>query len=292
MLKKHRKHTFTMALIVGIATISLATLGYSVWVAGIQNNKASTDTTVSMDFAVNNTVIATAIPTKTQGKPNTITIDSGETISSSNNPLGRPNNEASKRDLNNNLQLEVIVSKNAEIKKVDAVMAINSGVESRPDLNIVPKFSNTTESTNKAEIGYTPVKINESDTKDIFNRPLTNGKFSRDYTFLDLSQTSILGTAFTKDAQYSLSGYSRYIYNGSDFSFKFGTFFNNDDPETFYNEYIIDYRDAYLASPTENNKNTYLKSIQAATDELNLMYRIINGSTINVTFTVDVTFNN
>ena len=86
-------------------------------------------------------------------------------------------------------------------------MAINSGVESRPDLNIVPKFSDTG-SLNKAEIGYTPVKISESDTKDIFNRPLTDGKFSTDYTFLDLSQTSILGTAFTKDAQYSLSGYS------------------------------------------------------------------------------------
>ena len=83
MLKKHRKHAFTMALIVGIATISLATLGYSVWVAGIQNNKASTDTTVSMDFAVNNTVIATAIPTKSTGKPNTIRIDSGDIVSSS-----------------------------------------------------------------------------------------------------------------------------------------------------------------------------------------------------------------
>ena len=71
----------------------------------------------------------------------------------------------------------------------------------------------------------------------------------------------------------------------------FGSFFNNDDPETFYNPYILRYRKTYLDYPTEENKNTYLKSIQAATDELNLMYRIINGSTINVTFTVDVTFN-
>ena len=278
MLKKHRKHTFTMALIVGIATISLATLGYSVWVAGIQNKVASTDTTVSMDFAVNNTVIATAIPTKTQGKPNTINIDSGNTVSDSDHPLGRPNHEASKRDLNNSMQLEVIASNNAKISKVDAVMSIKSSAQSSEDLNIVPR--------------YTPVKINESDTQDIFERPLTNGQFSNDYTFLDLSQNSILGTAFTKDVQYSLSGYSRYIYNGSDFSFTFGTFFNNLEPEAFYNPYIIGYRNKYLASPTEINKNTYLKSIQAATDELNLMYRIINGSTINVTFTVDVTFNN
>ena len=63
-------------------------------------------------------------------------------------------------------------------------------------------------------------------------------------------------------------------------------------PSADNGKYIIEYRNKYLASPTENNKNTYLKSIQAATDELNLMYRIINGSTINVTFTVDVTFNN
>ena len=278
MLKKHRKHTFTMALIVGIATISLATLGYSVWVAGIQNKVASTDTTVSMDFAVNNTVIATAIPTKTQGKPNTINIDSGNTVSDSDHPLGRPNHEASKRDLNNSMQLEVIASKNATIRQVDVDMSIKSSAQSSTDLNIVPR--------------YTPVKINESDTQDIFERPLTNGQFSNDYTFLDLSQNSILGTAFTKDVQYSLSGYSRYIYNGSDFSFTFGTFFNNLEPEAFYNPYIIGYRNKYLASPTEINKNTYLKSIQAATDELNLMYRIINGSTINVTFTVDVTFTN
>lgn len=277
MLKKHRKHTFTMALIVGISTISLATLGYSVWMTGIQNNKASADTTISMDFAVNNTVIATAIPTKNAGQPNTIRVDSGSQVSDSEHPLGRPNNEDSKRDLNNNLQLEVIVSNNATINKVDAVMSIKSSAKSSEDLNIVS--------------GYTPVKINESDTKDIFNRPLTDGVFTNTYTFLDLTSTSITGAKF-QEAQYSLSGYSRYIYNGNDFAFKFGTFFNNDDPETFYNEYIIDYRDAYLADPTEPNKNTYLKSIQAATDELNLMYRIINGSTINVTFTVDVTFNN
>ena len=277
MLKKHRKHTFTMALIVGIATISLATLGYSVWVAGIQNNKASTDTTVSMDFAVNNTVIATAIPTKNPGQPNKIRIDSGEIVSSSNDPLGRPNNETSKRDLNNNLQLEVIVSNNATINKVDAAMSIKSSAKSSEDLNIVS--------------GYTPVKINESDTKDIFNRPLTDGVFINTYTFLDLTSTSITGAKF-QEAQYSLSGYSRYIYNGNDFAFMFGSFFNNKDPETFYNSYIIGYRNKYLANPTEINKNTYLKSIQAATDELNLMYRIINGSTINVTFTVDVTFTN
>ena len=140
MLKKHRKHTFTMALIVGIATISLATLGYSVWVAGIQNNKASTDTTVSMDFAVNNTVIATAIPTKKPGQPNTINIDSGNTVSSSEHPLGRPSSEkTSQRDLNNSMQLEVIASNNAKINKVDAVMSIKSGVKSNTDLNIVFK---------------------------------------------------------------------------------------------------------------------------------------------------------
>lgn len=280
MLKKHRKHTFTMALIVGIATISLATLGYSVWVAGIQNNKASTDTTVSMDFAVNNTVIATAIPTKNPGQPNTINIDSGNTVSSSEHPLGRPSNEDSQRDLNNSMQLEVIASKNATIRQVDVGMSIKSSAKSSADLNIVPS--------------YTPVKINESDTTDIFNRPLTNGQFSNNYTFLGLSQTSILGTDFVEDEDYSLSGsgYSRYTYDGSEFSFTFGTFFNKVEPEEFYNSHILRYRKTYLDYPTENNKNTYLKSIQAATDELNLMYRIINGSTINVTFTVDVTFTN
>ena len=281
MLKKHRKHTFTMALIVGIATISLATLGYSVWVAGIQNNKASTDTTVSMDFAVNNTVIATAIPTKNEDhSPNTINIDSGDIVSDSNNPLGRPSNEDSQRDLNNSMQLEVIASKNATIRQVDVDMSIKSSAKSSTDLNIVPSF--------------TPVKINESDTTDIFNRPLTNGQFSNNYTFLGLSQTSILGTDFVEDEDYSLSGsgYSRYTYDGSEFSFTFGTFFNKVEPEEFYNSHILRYRKTYLADPTEPNKNTYLKSIQAATDELNLMYRIINGSTINVTFTVDVTFKN
>ena len=177
-------------------------------------------------------------------------------------------------------KLEVIASKNATIRQVDVDMSIKSGAKSSSDLNIVPS--------------YTPVKINESDTTDIFNRPLTNGQFSSNYTFLGLSQTSILGTEFVEDEDYSLSGsgYSRYTYDGSDFSFTFGTFFNNLEPEAFYNTYIIRYRNTYLAKPTEDNKNTYLKSIQAATDELNLMYRIINGSTINVTFTVDVTFTN
>lgn len=294
MLRKHRKNTFFMALLVGISAISLATLGYSVWMAGIQDNKSSVDTTVSMDFAVNNTIIATVTPTKVLGSENTINIDSGSTVADENNPLGRPSSETkSNRDLNNSMQIEIIASKNATINKVDIAMAIKTSSTSRPDLNIVPNFADSgSDGSDKTLIGYTPVKIKDSDTSDIFGRPLAGNKFSSDYTFLDLSVTTISGSSFIQGT-YSLNGYNRFIYDGSDFSFKFGTFFGGKaDPESFYNPYIKGYRETYRNYPTEENKNTYLKSIQAATDELNLMYRIINGSKISVTFTADCTFSN
>ena len=279
MLKKHRKNTFFMALIVGISAISLATLGYSVWIAGIQNKEASTNTSVTMDFATNNTVIASVTSSKSS-----ITIDSGEVVSSENNPLGRPSNSVkSERDLSYPIQMELITSNNASITGVSAAMVVKTNSESTQDLNIV---STSTDS------GYTPVKIKDSDTTDIFGRNLTSdGVFVKNYTFLDLTSTSI-SSGFVKDSTYSLSGYSRYTYTDDNFGFKFGTFFGGEDPETFYNLYILQYRNAYLTNPTVKNKNTYLKSIQAATDELNLMYRLMNGSTINVTFTANVTFKN
>ena len=108
-----------------------------------------------------------------------------------------------------------------------------------------------------------------------------------------MQQYRTISSGFVKDSTYSLSGYSRYTYTDDNFGFKFGTFFGGkEDPEKFYNPYILQYRNAYLRNPTPENKSTYLKSIQAATDELNLMYRLMNGSTINVTFTANVTFNN
>lgn len=280
MLKKHRKNTFFMALIVGISAISLATLGYSVWIAGIQNKEASTNTSVTMDFATNNTVIASVTSSKSS-----ITIDSGEDVSSENNPLGRPSNSVkSERDLSYPIQMELITSNNASITGVSAAMVVKTNSESTQDLNIV---STSTDS------GYTPVKIKDSDTTDIFGRNLTSdGVFVKNYTFLDLTSTSI-SSGFVKDSTYSLSGYSRYTYTDDNFGFKFGTFFGGkEDPESFYNHYILIYRNAYLTNPTPENKSTYLKSIQAATDELNLMYRLMNGSTINVTFTANVAFNN
>ena len=290
MLKKHRKNTFFMALIVGISAISLATLGYSVWIAGIQNKEASTNTSVTMDFATNNTVIASVTSSKSR-----ITIDSGEVESNEKNPLGRPSSETSKRDLSYPIQMELITSNNAIIDGVSAVMAVKTKSKTRPDLNIVPTFKDTGNGeTDKTLIGYTPVKIKDSDTTDIFGRNLTSeGVFATNYTFLSLNTTSFNKSLFIEDSTYSLSGYSRYTYTDNNFGFKFGTFFGGkEDPERFYNHYILQYRDEYLTNPTAENKNTYLRSIQAATDELNLMYRLMNGSTINVTFTANVTFNN
>ena len=279
MLKKHRKNTFFMALIVGISAISLATLGYSVWIAGIQNKEASTNTSVTMDFATNNTIIASVTSSKSS-----ITIDSGEVVSSENNPLGRPSSSVkSERDLSYPIQMELITSNNASITGVSAAMVVKTNSENTQDLNIV---SISTDS------GYTPVKIKDSDTTDIFGRNLTSdGVFVKNYTFLDLTST-LISSGFVKDSTYSLSGYSRYTYTDDNFGFKFGTFFGGNDPEGFYNLYILQYRNAYLRNPTPESKSTYLKSIQAATDELNLMYRLMNGSTINVTFTANVTFNN
>ncbi|MDY4158986.1 MAG: hypothetical protein SOY02_01930, partial [Candidatus Onthovivens sp.] len=187
MLKKHRKNTFFMALIVGISAISLATLGYSVWIAGIQNKEASTDTSVTMDFATNNTVIASVTSSKSS-----ITIDSGEVESNEKNPLGRPSSETSKRDLSYPIQMELITSNNANIDGVSAVMAVKTNSENRPDLNIVPTFKDTGNGeTDKTLVGYTPVKIKDSDTTDIFGRNLTSeGVFATNYTFLSLNTTS------------------------------------------------------------------------------------------------------
>lgn len=298
MLKKHRKNTFTMALLVGISAISLASLGYSMWVAGMQNKTYEAQTTINMDFAVNNTVVSTVTATKNEGRPNTIRIDSSS-ASNNDSPLGKPEGEIGEdRDLNNAMTIELVTSNNTTVHKVTGEMSVKTGVEARKDLNIVPNFADTSNGsdTDKTKIGYTPIKIKDTDTKDIFDRPLnSDGYFVNDYTFLELSKTVIDVSELTKTTY--ISGYDKYTYDGSTFEFVFGSFFGTDktryeDPEAFYNTYIIKYKDAFRANPTEENKITYLKSIEAAKNELNLMYRLLNGSTITVLFTVDCEFDN
>lgn len=298
MLKKHRKNTFTMALLVGISAISLASLGYSMWVAGMQNKTYEAQTTINMDFAVNNTVVSTVTATKNEGRPNTIRIDSSS-ASNNDSPLGKPEGEIGEdRDLNNAMTIELVTSNNTTVHKVTGEMSVKTGVEARKDLNIVPNFADTSNGsdTDKTKIGYTPIKIKDTDTKDIFDRPLnSDGYFVNDYTFLELSKTIIDVSEMTKTTY--ISGYDKYTYDGSTFEFVFGSFFGTDktqyeDPEAFYNTYILKYKNAFSSKPTEENKITYLKSIEAAKNELNLMYRLLNGSTITVLFTVDCEFDN
>ena len=73
--------------------------------------------------------------------------------------------------------------------------------------------------------GLETLVINGSDKKDIFGRDLTNdGVFAKNYTFLDLTSTSI-SSGFVKDSTYSLflRVFKNFLNNGKSFDSKLFT---------------------------------------------------------------------
>lgn len=128
---------------------------------------------------------------------------------------------------------------------------------------------------NPSSIDSNKVEIKTTDT-DSFGR--TNDI----YTYFEVSDKEVSVSELTLDNTFNVSGYSKFNLSLEGFSLEYGSYFNYENPETFYNNKIEEAKKTYLNNRNDNNLNTYLKIINEAKNELKTFYRKLDGQTLNI----------
>ena len=149
-----------------------------------------------------------------------------------------------------------------------AMLDVNTSVESI-SVNALSDL------TNPSGIDSNKVEIKTTDT-DSFGR--TNG----DYTYFEVSDKEVSVSELTLDNSFNIDGYSRFNLSLDGFSLIYGSFFDYKNPETFYNDKIIEAKNIYLSNKNDDSLNTYLNIINEAKNELHTFYNELDGQTLNI----------
>ena len=273
--RRHNNITFLYGIAL-LAAISLTSLGFAVWHAGIMQTTDETSTNVEVDTISNQTLVVECI--KGEGNTGNIYIDSGSNASDGENQIiGQDPNNTSNRKMDYPVIFDVIYTESyVQFNGLDISMKIDKNGNSN-DANIATTSSLVVDPFDS--------------TKDIFGRELNSSKtgYKADLTYLNTSFTTISSSNFVEGT--AISGYKHIYFDatsgGNLFKFTFGSYFNNQDPETFYNAKLISYRNDYQketdATVRNQKLNRYLTALETVKNELTLLNENVNGSTIKLT---------
>lgn len=255
MIRNKRKKKLVMLGVLSLASISLISIGLSTWISGVVIDNDTVSATISIEGSVTQV----------------ITVE------------GTTNKESIKVDSDSDMSVPttytVITSQNATFNALNVSMSAvskDSTIEESSDINTsIPVLDESKTS---------------SDGTDIFGRNYSDTSYSS-LTYLTLSKTKYESIELKKETY--LDDYYSYTLKDTTFAIKFGSFFNNENPQTFYDTKLAEYKNAYLNATSDNKasaRETYLKAISAANKELNQMHDLLDGSTIKIKLTADYSF--
>lgn len=131
------------------------------------------------------------------------------------------------------------------------------------------------------KVDYNLIKTSGDSSTDVFGR-----KVGTDYTYLSLTETTI--TIDGSFADYpSAEGY-KYIDNVSldTLGIKYGSYFDNKNPEEFYTGTINQLKKTYETSRSEEDLNNYLNAMSLAKQDVENMQKAINDKNIVITLEI------
>lgn len=253
-MKKSEKAKIVLFSVIGLAAISIGTVGFATWITGIENKTDAETLTVTVDGSKNTTCIVEAILSDA-------TIHVGEHVVKSAENLIY--NDGDPEDLEITFSKFVVISSpDVRISKVN----LNIGGEG------------TTTSISNCSIinnGVVPTNLYEGKAN-------TDGK-----SYFKLSQSELGTTAIESDLYlkamettdtYYVSGYNCYTLNNMTLSFSWGSLFNNVSPCTYYNGLLKS------IEPT----TTKLTNMQEYNKILNQMYSNLSAAGNKLTLTITV----
>lgn len=252
-MKLLRKRNITLYFIIGALLISLGSVGFSSWILSIEQKDVNFSANINISDAWNATAMLNVSSTTTS-------------ISSNGN-----NDTVSEEDLNIPLTGTITVSN--DISNMDNFneSTIDISVNALSDLS------------NPEEKDKNKIKITSetTETTDLFNRIV-----NETYTYFDVSVSEISvsnSNSITTDSSFNLDGYSRFNLSLEGFSLKYGSYFNNKNPEVFYQEKINEAKETYLTNKDDEDAlNTYLTLVNTAKTELKKFNNALNNQTLNI----------
>lgn len=255
--KKVRNISITLSC---LAILSLVGIGFSTWILALGDGTTDLTVSINVETSINNSAILDY--TVEEGTVDSIQLDS---------------NSETTFDLTG--QCEIVVGNDFISGKTNLVIESTLVVESKSKPETEPNVV-----TPKIGADYSTV---ENPSKNIFR----GDDSSPTYSYLEVSQETI--TISTNELEdYSIEGYKTITLDFSNsettekFGIKYGSFFNNKNPQDYYQTKIDEFKKAYEGNRTENNLTNFLTASKAAKAELKTMQSDLQNA--NITIKLDI----
>lgn len=249
-MNKNKKSKLVLFSVLGLAAISIGTVGFATWVTGLDKKNETVNTTITVDTASNKTCYVEA----ELGTNNSISLT--ESTAASNSLITIEGSPAATDLTITFTKLKVIVSSES--------YTFNS-----LDFSLEAAETNPIEGCSYGESGVIPNNLYDSEANSA-------GKSYFDIKTKSYTTTSGLVKA-EKDGTYAsdyVEGYDTYVATSLDFSFEWGTLFNNKRPSEYYTK--------------TNNIRTDLATSATATKVLNHMNECLSGNSVKLKITANV----
>lgn len=270
---------------IGATSVSLLGVGFSTWIVSIDKPIANITANVEMQDFKMETLIVTA-----NTEVNTITIGPKQNTSSTGDLIDITG-DASQTKMDVPSTVDVLVDEDF-VDNITDKLTISMDVTAG-------KAQNTTQKRNilKANDTTADPNIVTAISGDLFGR--TAGT-SYKYLELNMTETTFNKSDFAAYDNISLQRFKKLQINLSDgdkkLGFNFGDYFKLKDetsastrgPETFYQHYLNQYKQDYLAQTTYEGKvekrEKYLRALDQARTELTALRDIYNEANIKISF--------
>lgn len=292
-----RKNRTILYVTIALALVSLMSVGFSNYIIGLENKSKDITTNISTETITYKTLILEAT-TNTKNITADRNNNSSTTGGSTTNPNEsirspytyskyRNNNVSILKEGDNTTSLVATIPFNIDIIASYNPDNSTNVIDLRPDsLDVSYKIidpKDTTNTTNLNNISVSNSKFRSNGDYNLFNFNITTNGFSDNrYTFN--KDTDFEPYKTSSGAQLTGSYYrcSKVI----NIDIKYGSFFNYELPDDFYNKKLEDIKNEYLAN--NKTKDYLLESIdEAYTELLKSFYERINNNSIVFTFKVN-----
>lgn len=208
-MKKNKKSKLVLFSVIGLAAISIGTVGFATWMVGVQKKEETLTISASVDNTLNNSIYLEAEITN----KDVIVAESAEHVKSKDTP-STDIVFASKKDGE-----AFTVNENAlkfTFSKLQFSKGTSVAFPTQLKLELQTSANNTVSSTGN----------------------LTGRVGAESWTYLKLDKTiGITSSMYTRDETVTDKSYETYKFSTITYSFEWGTFFGNDgkSPVQYYN---------------------------------------------------------
>ena len=251
-MKKNTKSKIVLFSVIGLAAISIGTVGFATWVTGLDKKTETVNTTITVDKASNKTCYVEA----ELGTDNSISLT--EKTAAVGSLIKIEGEDVPETDLKITFnKLKVIVSDEYIFNSLDFALG---AADSNPILNC------------SYEAGVYPTELYEGSSNE---SKLTYFNVEKSSYTTGSNGGLVLAEKDGVHASDYIEGYNTYVASSLEFTFKWGTLFGGNKPSEFYKE-------------TEN-VTTNLQTSATATKVLNHMNKCLSGKSVKLTITAKVT---